>query len=272
MNFIKMADGVSGLLPKKNRVTLIRASTKEKIGDYKFREEQLPEKFDKPTLLEAGGKVWRIIEANLVRESSYLFSKRLVLTVEDPGLLDLPGLFTVPSSAYGALSYVEKNAGENIFTLTPDDWRQFEFLRVDQIALIQAEIENVDRIINPIVPVNTLLGYQENHIRSEALNNSLKISFEEFVELVEASDAGFVSVKPDHMIENGFSINSERYIYYGRLDENVIVELAIHGFESVDDEVLLITSRLGLVLVDWCNARLLMEPPEDAPEKDIVTF
>lgn len=272
MNFIKMADGISGLLPKKHRVTLIKASTKEVLGKFRFREELLPEKFDKPTLLEVEGKVWRIVEANILREGSYLFSKKIILTVEEPSLLKLPGLHTVPSCAYDELINKEKNLDENVFRLSEDDWRQFEFLKADQVELIQAELESVATIVNPAVPANTLLGYLHIHIRNLALNNSLNIPFSDFAELVGAIDSGYVSIKEGQVVENGFSLQSDRYIYYGRVVDNYIVELGIHGFDSVDDEVMMITSEYGLVLIDWCNARLLMEPPEDAPEKNIVIF
>lgn len=267
-----MADGVSGLLPKKYRVTLIKASTSEIMGIYRFREDQLPEKFDKPTLLEADGKIWRVLEVNVVREASYLSSKKLELQVEAPEALDLSGKYAVPTNAFSQMKHINNDFERTVFAMAEYDWRQYEFLSVAQIPLIQEEIESIHRIINPEIPVNTLLGYNVIHSRSIKLNNSLSIPFQDFAALIGVDEQGTVSIMEDYIIENGFSLRSESYLYYGRIIDGAIVELAIHGFESVDDEVIQITNRFGLVLVDWCNAHMLMAPPNDAPEKNIVNF
>lgn len=57
-------------------------------------------------------------------------------------------------------------------------------------------------------------------------------------------------------VENGFAVRSKNYSYYGTLDGDVIKELALERFESVDDEFALVADRFELLLVGWCRGEI----------------
>lgn len=272
MNFLRIADGTAGLFPKKQKIVLVRAFSDEKIGEYKIGEEQLPGEFNKPTCVEIGGFNWRIIKANVVREASYFFSKKLVLHVEEAEVFSVSGKYTVPTKSIENAEFVNENAEPVLINIPSEEWRQIEFLPAEKIDQIQYSLDNIKRILDMAEEGNALLGYDEVYLRSEQFNNSLQLPFDEFVEMVEAVNVGYVSFGRNGIVKKGFALESRQNIYYGICENDIIVELGVQNFESIDDEIIRITTRYGLVFVDWCSARIFMDTPPDAPEKDIIKF
>lgn len=262
MNYIKIVEGVAGLIPKKVKVVLINANSNEKLGEYKVSEDKLPAIFDKPTVLEIGGKAWRIIRVHILRESSYLFSRKIEIFVESPDLFDPGGRFLIPTKSFSEFTIKKNISGELTgLRLEAEDWRQLEFLPVHQLDLIQQELSYVEAILNPSSGLDRLLGYDAIHTRKDVFDVNLSIPAEAFSSLLPVEKTGAVEVTGHGTVENSFVFQTDWYSYYGICIDGIIKELAIVFFDCMDDEFASVLNTFGLVLVDWCNARVVLETP-----------
>lgn len=270
MNFLRLADGVSGLLPKKIKVQLLHHSTREQLLATSVSEELLPAVFNKPTLIEIKGQIWRVIKADLLREASYLFSKKIRLFVADPAAFDFGGKFIAPTLASGIPSGDFSDHSASVTEVIEAEWRQLEFLPVSLLPLIQEELLKIDAVLSPANETDCLLGYDSIYRRSDVLDKALRIPFDEFVKDVEAEQQGPLRIAKGSVVTNSFTLESPFYKYYGICEEGLIRELSVFAFESADDEFMRIIEKYELVFADWVGARLYAQTPSDAPEQDIV--
>ncbi|NML22964.1 hypothetical protein HHL16_18955 [Pseudoflavitalea sp. G-6-1-2] len=269
MNFLKLADGVSGLFPRKIKIDLIRSSTGQKEDSLVIREDLIPETFNKPTLLEIKKHIWRVVDAKVTRDGSYFFSKRLQLYVEDPDQFQIGDRFMVPSRPAIFPFMQETNVTDEQTMLHIDEWREFEFLPVKMASAIHEEILSIEAILNAETNANTLLGYDRFLNRNALFDNALQISVDDFIEVTEGFMKGKVCVKSRGVVENSFVIESSSATYYGLCTEGMITELSMLYFDSVDDELITLLTTFNLVAIDWSGAKIYMEPTNDREETAI---
>ena len=248
MKILAMYEGMAGLFPKKVLVTLVHAENGNVLGDYKMAREELPEVFNKPTTLDMGDRSWRIVKAR-----PFLLDgvKKLTLHVVEANSF-LQERFMVPTKCYPPSALIENPAGDYTINISPEDWRQLEFLPVAQLELIQEKTTIIEGMLEAINEDDGLLGYETIYEREDIEGAALNIPFDEFFQFVNGVEKGEVEG-----VANSFVIRSENYQYYGIVKENVIVNLCLLAFDSAEDEFAGVVEKYELLLADWCSGKII---------------
>lgn len=270
MKYLKMFEAVVGLFPRTIRVKLVDMATGQLIGTYKIAAEQLPSAFNRPTTLEINQINWRVMKADPVSANDFLFSKKLKLFVYEDSKIDKKKLYyDLPTICRPSPeTCIESLYNDFTLELSSLEWQQQEFKHLDQTIAIDHEIEQINQILSE--QPNALLGFQRQYIRNASLFSLLSIPFHEFCETVKKIGIGNVFLDNNGFVKNGFALRSDSNTYYGIVDNEVIQTLCVTAFNYVDDEFMQIVTRYKLLLIDWCNARILsMAPFEEMGDKAV---
>lgn len=244
MNILKIADGVTGLFPKKILVTVVDEVSGLVVGSYKADKEGLPEVFDRPMTIELNGVVWRVVKAE------WLGGKRLNLTVQEEGYFRSHNKrWMVPTVAPKPKLGGVRMANDLVLEIGWEEWRQVEFLPAGMEEIVGEEI----RFIEGVARYGNLLGYETVHMRPDMLKPTLAIPFGNFYELVNGKETESISLKGSETVHGGFLIRSESYVYYGMTENSLIQRLGIQSFEAIDDEITRVLEEWNLMMVDWCS-------------------
>ena len=254
MNYAKVVGAALQLFPKKINVTVIDEITGASLGKYKIPLSQLPDAFDKPTILEIEGHAWRVVKADPVKADDFSIYKKLTVHVlQKEHWQDERLLFNVPTRhAYHPLMTHLPLFAEFTLDIDEDNWRQLEFLPVSALASIQEEMGRIEQ------GSDNLWGYKNMYVREQTADCPLNIPVAEFCDTVQAQKMGAVQLYSDAFVENGIAIESGNYTYYGTVAEDRIVSLCLPAFDCIDDEFMQVVTAYNLVLVDWCGGRVVM--------------
>ncbi|UPK70634.1 hypothetical protein [Chitinophaga filiformis] len=259
MNILQVLNAASGLFPEKVTVTLIHGETGHHIATHVLKYSELPEAFNKPTILEIESIKWRIVKAEHRRAGHYFKSARISLHVVPDDSFESRGRFFLPTlAALNELEITNEPPAFNDFNLRikREDWLQLEFLAFENIATVQKTAAIIDSIINTADDENALLGYSIQHTRDN-LYHLLEIDLPNFCSLLNIKGKGNIALSNGCFIKSGFSLQSENHIYYGIQDNGLIRRLALATFDSVDQEIADVLSIYKTLFVDWCNASVL---------------
>lgn len=247
MNILKIADGVTGLFPKKIMVTVVDEVSGVVIGSYKAGKESLPEVFDRPMVIELNGVVWRVVKAE------WLSGKRLDLQVQEEGYFRSHNKrWMVPTVAPKPQLGGVRVANDFVMEIGWEEWRQVEFLP----AAMQEAVEEEMRVIEEVAGKGGLLGYEMAHMRESMKEYSFNVPFYEFYELVQGKEKGSLRLKGEGTMESGFFVRTDEYVYYGKAENGTIKQLGLMWFEAIDDEVTRVIEEWDLMLVDWWNSKI----------------
>jgi hypothetical protein len=249
MNILKIADGVTGLFPRKIMVTVVDEVSGVVIGSYKAGKESLPEVFDKPMAIELNGVLWRVVKAE------YASGRRLGLWVQEEGYFRSHNKkWMVPTVSQKPALGGMRMANDFLIEIGLEEWRQIEFLP----AAMQGVVEEEMRLIEKAAGNGGLLGYEIVHVRDNIENPLLEIPFHEFYQFVEGREKGSIELeKMDGILLDGFFIRSNEYLYYGIVENKQIRQLCLEKFDSMDDEATNVITMYNLMMVDWCRGRII---------------
>lgn len=248
-----------GFFDKKVKVTFIDNANDETLGISKMLSDQLPDSFEKPTTLQFQDKEWHVIKADPVNKQEFMITKKLTLHLAEVGFLDPENvLYTVPTISNELPAMVDiKLFDEFVIELHEDDWRQIEFLPVDILPAVQDEMAAVEAILFPEDETERSFGFKSIHVRSKIGSRHLSIPFADFCASVNIEAKGAIALSGyPGFVENGGSIRSGNYTYYGTLEGDIIKELCLVQFESVGDEFAIVADRFKLMLVSWCRGQI----------------
>ena len=173
---------------------------------------------------------------------------------------NLKSRFFVPTIA-GQLPDVTSDQlfGDFVLDVNQEDWMQIELLPHSALPEIKQEITNIESILHPGKGVSLLWGYESRHVRKKWDAGKTAISFETFAAKINAIRVGAIRMcsSPEKFIKNGFAIHSDNWMYFGTLEHNFVKNLGIKQFDCVDYELMSILNGYEMVLVDWCNARII---------------
>ncbi|WP_145717940.1 hypothetical protein [Chitinophaga japonensis] len=257
MNILKVADGITGLFPRKIAVNIVHAVSGETVATYKADLESLPESFNRPTVMEINGQAWRVTKADPVHMDHVRRRKGLMLHVQKAAQFQTFKSLVPTRAALLPVAVVPSIAHDSTLTITPDEWRQLEFLPADLQPVVEEEILLIEAVMQRVPDDNALLGYDTVHIRERIGTTPLRIPFDNFYQSVKGKEKGVVRLDDHAVIEHGFFIRSEHYVYYGVMEGEDIVQLCLRTFDSADDEFSSVVEGWDLVLVDWCGGRVV---------------
>jgi len=244
MDILKIADGVTGLFPRKIMVTIVDEVNGVVIGSYKAGKENLPEVFDKPMVIELNGVVWRVVKAE------YSNRRNLSLWVQEEGHFRSHNKrWMVPTVAPRPASGGMRIANDFVMEIGLEEWRQVEFLPAEMQEVVEEEM----KVIEDTATKGGLLGYETVLMRKNTTLHSVNISFYELFQLLEGKEKGSINLEGVGIVENGFFIRSDEHNFYGIQDGKYIKHLCLQKFDSADDEITKVITHLDLLLADWCS-------------------
>lgn len=203
------------------------------------------------SLITDGKQKSRNIE--MVDPNSLLFS---LPTISN----DLPGI--TPTNFIGA----------NFIEMHEDDWRQIEFISVDQKEKIYKEITSIQNIYDrESVEVKPGLAFKDTHVREliprpittpfhfDKLSNSLGNNFKRgYLKII-----GYQGV-----VKNGFYFEADGIKYYGQTKDGEVIILGIYSADSKNDlinsidNVATLLNSENLLLVDWVKRLIINNEQE----------
>ena len=268
MNVLKMADGLSGLLPQKTKLHLLRFQTGELIGKFKVSSELLPESFHRPTQIDINGALWRVMRAEIVREGSYVWKRLIRLYVQEPENSQSVATHNVPTYAF-PIPLFSDTALFDQFTLDllPEEWRQIEFVPIQKLSIVQEMILGIEAVLDAEDKGTYLKGYDSAFIRESLGQNNLQISLEDFCTVVSGIQSKGKVMMRGELVQNAFALRANDHIYYGIIEGDLIRDLAILKLDYMDDEINTVLEQFGLMLASWCDTRIfLVGKDEEGPQ------
>lgn len=258
MKILNVVESLSTLFPKKARIKLIHAVSGRELTFHTIKTSEIPEVFNKPTLLNINDQNWRITKAEIAKEESYFSPKALVLHVIEPELYNQGNKYLVPTTM-SAPELTQSPPIKEDFTLNMniEDWQQIGFFPSSALAEIQGMTGLVLSIINASNDKNVLLGYDDCYKREYIAACSLRLDFDQFIQFAGAYSVGSVSINNADFVLDGFCCSSGNHTYYGQVKNNVITSLALQQFDHIDEELFDMLNHYDLFLADWCNGAIL---------------
>lgn len=230
------------LFPRKVNVTLIDAVSNQVISKRKILKQELPELFNKPTVLSFDNEQWQVLKADPISADDFHFTKKLTLHVQRAADFSRMNTRSLLPTVSGFLPAHGVAASPVLVTIPDAHWAQIQFLHSTTMPLLEEELSH----INHVISANSLVGYDQAHVRP--LMPALQISYPDFLAVISTVVNGSVE-----NVCNGFAVRSEAHTYYGTLEDGMITQLCLHEFQYVDDELSAILDKFNLVLADWCH-------------------
>jgi hypothetical protein len=240
------------LFPKRINVTFVDATSNQVLSKRKILKEDLPEVFDKPTVLTLDGEPWQVITANPVSGDDFHYSKKLTLTVQRKADFDNTNLRSLVPTSSGTLPAIIPGIYSE--TIYINQWMQLQFLPIELMPVIETDLGEITKILEI---GNNLVGYPSSYIRDNIPLQSVHIPMNEFCDVVSVGSRGTLGIEADGVVHSSFVIHSHCHVYYGIVDNDIITSLCLRDFEYVDDEFSLLVEKFQLVLVDWCNGAVV---------------
>ena len=272
MKYLRMFEAASGLFPKRIQVTLVDASTGSNLGKHKVPAELLPAAFNRPITLEIQDTNWRVLKANPVSADDFLFTKKLTLHVQNAVSKDSRQFrFSLPTIC----NELPATVAETLFhdftvELGETDWRQIEFMPLNQSTITEEAIKTIEAILTG--QANPLLGYEQQYIRDNAMQPGMAIPWQAFCALLTNPVYGNIFFNNKGFVQNGVSVRSDSYTYYGILENGYIHTLGLIQFDWADDEFMRVLSTYELSLVDWCNASRISAEAGEEPKNEFISI
>lgn len=239
----------------------------------------LPPRIDPGIELYVGDEEWILIEAQPDTAADILARGELRMFLSRERPVSAGGTtYTLPSIAGELPKIDERRKLSGIELAIPDDdWRNVEFVSMACENAIAVCLEKIAAIHNDGWTGN---GWSRIHVRSEIPqplgNERIKLDhlFSRLGMPARANGLGFASI--DGLVRGAFSIDTPGGLnIYGRESRKLLTELCLHktwyndrtAHEAAGLADLAIKHRL--VLVDWCQIRLL--PPDSEEFAVFVT-
>lgn len=256
MKILNVVDSLSTLFPKKARIKLVHAISGRELIPHSIKSSEIPEVFNKPTLLNINNQNWRIIEAEIIKEESYFSPKILVLHIIEPELHNQGNKYLIPTKMSAPeLTESPPIKGHVTLNMDIDDWQQIGLFPSSALTEIQGIANSVLSIIN--TSNNLLLGYDNCYEREYITACSPQLDFDQFIQFAGVYSVGNVSLSNAGFVSDGFSCSSANHTYYGLVENNVITSLSLQQFDHIDEELFGILNHFDLFLADWCNGAIL---------------
>lgn len=231
-----------------------------------LRADRLPARFVADTTLHIAGEEWAVVNAEPVTAEEFTRTGQLVLSVTKVSMLPPKNIqYTVPTleGSTPEPKPAKKKAGQHIFELHEDSWRQIEFVAVALQGAIRHEIAEIERIFREqSVDNGGAHGFKRIHQRM-GIPHPLPdgIALADIAALFPTGPRydGVAFERMEGTIPGGFATLVGPLVLYGQQTRGKARAIGIHpsGMEShAGRELVVALARLmathQLYLVDWC--------------------
>lgn len=240
------------LFPKKINVTFIDADSNKLICKSKMLKENLPEVFNRPTVLNIEGEDWQVLKADPISGEDFNYTRKLMLFVKkkiDFDKSNRKSLLPTISSIRPAIT-----SESSLFTIQLSQWLQFQFLPDNMMPIIQNDLLKISAILDA---GNNLSGYEQVYIRENIPHKCLDLPLRGFLDIINANLQGPIEILDIGTVADSFIINAGNHSYYGITKDDIITTLCLLELPYIDDELTLLTKEFQVVLVDWCSSTVI---------------
>jgi hypothetical protein len=245
------------------RVRFVDVDAGTLLAESDLPAEALPESFAARTTLQLGEDSWEVMRAEpltrvqSVRDGQLLLAlRRLAVQHVSPEKI----LYSLPTlcQSIAAILPGSTKRGLRLCELHEDDWRQVEFVSQTHAALVRQELEQIERLL----AARNGAGFAEIHVRRQPTSPLVDCHVtmaivERALPGAEAYD-GLAYEAGAGLIENGFAYLQGELRLYGLTLDGVVVSLGLERAPAaLPDSLRALAYEHGLMLVDWCGARIL---------------
>lgn len=230
-------------------VAFIDAETGRVFGEVDAPIERLPESFQIATTMHLGNDDWTVERAEPATRAEFIASGQLRLTLRKVVYMDPNSIMFSLPTIENALPPGHEGDDDGAFHLRPDEWRQVELVAPKFEA--EAAVELAD--IRVVHEERDGPGFARLHVR-ERIPAPLESVTIQASELAGAHRPLAVHDHPGVLVTGGFAVAIGEATVYGREVDGRLVELGVDG--AAPDELLALADRHGLLVIDWCAARM----------------
>jgi hypothetical protein len=250
-------------------VTFIDDLTGESIGVTHIPANNLPDSFERDTIINLSGADWNVLNARPKTRAQYTKSAQLILWIRRIDRVNPSDiLYSLPSICDVVPDINNRSLSGHELTIAEDDWRQFELISHQLADKVDKEIAKIQRIHEH---ATAGVGWREIHLRSKP-----EISIVSNIALTHLATSLKVSVKSAGITYDGaqspiadgysFALNDDFSVYGVAPNSKVqVIAIGQDSNISANDESIArlqqLARQLNLDLVHWC--RCLRVSPDD---------
>jgi hypothetical protein len=246
-------------------VTFIDDLTNESLGVTQIAANNLPDSFERDTIINLSGADWNVLNARPKTRAQYTKSKQLILWIRRIEMVNPTDiLYSLPSICAVVPEVNNRMLSGSELTIAEDDWRQFELISNQLAEKVDKEIAKIQREIHirkkPEIPIasNIALTY---------LASMLKVS---------AKSAGITYDGSQSPITDGYSFQlNDDFSIYGIAPKGKVQVIAIGQDSNISpndnsiDLLQQLTRKFNLDLVHWCRCTRIN--PDDPSFRSLLS-
>jgi hypothetical protein len=258
-------------------VTFIDDATDESIGITQMPANNLPDSFERDTIINLGGADWNVLNARPKTRAQYTKSKTLILWIRRIELINPQDiLYSLPSICDSIPEVSDRDISGDELTIAEDDWRQFELISNKLADKVDREIAKI-RLIHENATEE--IGWREIHIRKKPeIPIASNIALPHLASLLKVStkSTGITYHGSRSPIADGYSLTlNDDFSVYGIAPNSKVQVIAIGQDSNISPnqesiELLQqLARKFNLDLVHWC--RCIRVSPEDSVFRSLLS-
>ncbi|AFY95719.1 hypothetical protein [Chamaesiphon minutus] len=257
-------------------VTFIDDATDESIGVTQIPANNLPDSFERDTIINLSGADWNVLNARPKTRAQYTKSKTLILWIRRIEMVNPHDiLYSLPSICDPIPEVNDRDISGDELTIAEDDWRQFELISNKLADKVDKEIAKI-RLINENAAVG--VGWREMHIRKKPeIPIASNIALPHLASLLKVPNksTGITYHGSRSLITDGYSLTlNDDFSVYGIAPNGRVQVIAIGQDSNISASVesiellLQIARKFNLDLVHWC--RCIRVSPDDPAFRSLL--
>jgi hypothetical protein len=257
-------------------VTFIDDRTDESIGLTHIPATDLPDSFERDTIINLSGVDWHVTNARPKTRAQYSKSQTLILWIRQVELANPRDIrYSSPSICDLIPEVNTRSLSGHELTIAEDDWRQFELVSHQLADKVDKEIAKI-RLVRETATIGN--GWSAIHIRKKP-----EISIVSNIALTHLASLLGVSAKSTGITYHGsqspitagyaFPLNDD-FSVYGVAPNGKVQVIAIGQDANVSpndtsiDHLQQLARKFNLDLVHWC--RCLRVAPDDSSFRSLL--
>jgi hypothetical protein len=258
-------------------VTFIDNLTDESLGVTQIPANNLPDSFERDTIINLSGVDWNVLNARPKTRAQYTKSKQLILWIRRIEMVDPNDiLYSLPSICAVVPDVNNRSLSGSELTIAEDDWRQFELISNQLADKVDKEIGKIQRIHE-----NTTagVGWREIHIRKKPeipIASNIALTYLASMLKIPAKSAGITYDGSQSPINEGYSFTlNDDFSIYGLAPKGKVQVIAIGQDSNVSpndesiDRLEQLARKFNLDLVHWC--RCIRVNPDDPSFRSLLS-
>ena len=251
-------------------VTFIDDTTDESLGITQIPANNLPDSFERDTIINLSGADWNVLNARPKTRAQYTKSKQLILWIRRVEAVNPNNiLYSLPSICAVVPELNNRTLLGSELIIAEDDWRQFELISNQLADKVDKEIAKIQYIHEQ---ATAGVGWSEMHIRKKPeipIASSIALTYLANMLKVSAKSSGITYDGAQSPISDGYSLTlNDDFCVYGLAPKGKVQVIAIGQDANIPpnqesiDLLQQLARKFNLDLVHWC--RCIRVAPDDS--------